>query len=155
MTVPFCAHFQVTWRDLDANNHMRNAAYLDFASQTRILFNHSCGFTATAYAEHGIGPVTVADEIEYRREMYLLQSFSVTYELSGMSESGTRFYIVNNFCAEDGTRCATVRTRGLWLDLKDRMPTPPPSALQAAMLKLTRTDDYRPLDERGREIEIG
>ena len=80
-----------------------------------------------------IGPVVMKDEIEYFREVRLLQELRVGFALAGISPDGSRFMIRNEFAHADGTRCAVVTSTGGWLDLTARKLIAPPEALRAAL----------------------
>ena len=55
MSVRFSQDYRAEWRDMDFNQHMGNAVFLDYASNTRILFFASVG----AYAVASGGRATV------------------------------------------------------------------------------------------------
>lgn len=141
----FAATFQVTWSDLDSNNHLRNTAYLDYAAQARMLFFAAHEFPPEAFGEHKVGPVALEDTVSYRRELRLLQTFHVSFSRAGMSDTGAKFLIENQITREDGKLCATVRTRGIWMDLTARKPVAPPEPLMRAMFALPKTKDYTDL----------
>lgn len=141
----FAATFQVTWSDLDSNNHLRNTAYLDYAAQTRMLFFAAQGFPPEAFGQHGVGPVALEDTVSYRRELKLLQAFSVSFSCAGMNDMGSKFLIENRIIREGGKLCATVRTRGIWMDLTARKAVAPPETLMRAMRALPQTDDFEEL----------
>lgn len=141
----FEAAFQVLWADVDANNHFKNTAYLDYAAQTRFLYNAAHGFPPAAFMEHGIGPVILEDKVVYRRELRFLDQFKVQFLTAGQNSDGSRFVIANPIFTADGKLSADIRSNGLWLDLNTRKPVVPPPALKAAMDSLAHTEDYAPL----------
>jgi acyl-CoA thioester hydrolase len=105
------------WGDMDFNGHMRNTAFLDAAADVRMMFFASNGFPMSEFEKRRIGPVILRDELDYFRELRLLQPVRVTLETSGLSEDGTRFRLVNQFFREDGVRAVRVTSTGGWLDL--------------------------------------
>jgi acyl-CoA thioester hydrolase len=137
--------FQVTWADLDANRHMRNSSYLEYASQSRFVFLAEHGFTPEAFAKHAIGPAILSDEISYRRELLFLDRFTVSLQISGCNEDGSRSQFLNRFTREDGKVACEIRTLFVWIDLNTRKIAPPPPALQAAMDALGRTEEFAAL----------
>jgi acyl-CoA thioester hydrolase len=141
----FEAPFQVAWGDVDYNRHLANTAYLDYAAQTRFLYLAEAGFGPDAFAAHGIGPAVLKDEITYRRELKLLEPFSVQFLAAGQNPDRSRFILVNRFVNEAGQLCAELRSLGAWFDLTARRIVPPPPALLAAMEGLERTEDYAEL----------
>ncbi|MWV16028.1 thioesterase [Pseudomonas sp. L-22-4S-12] len=137
--------FQVTWADLDSNAHLKNSRYLDYAAQARFLFLASAGFPPQAFAEARMGPVVFEDRVEYRKELRLLQHFSVRMQIGGMSEDGAKFILVNEVLNPKGELCARVVTSAAWFSLETRKVTPPPPALKTAMEQIERTADFRGL----------
>jgi acyl-CoA thioester hydrolase len=140
--------FTVAWGDLDANHHMRNTAYLDYAAQSRFLFLDSQGFPSDAFRRHLIGPVVFRDVVEYRRELHHLDVFTLTIELGGMSADGARFALTNTFTRVAGDVAAIVRSDAAWFDLKARRVTVPPAQLLQAMNRMPRSAEFLVL-ERG------
>lgn len=135
--------FQVTWADLDSNAHLKNSRYLDYAAQARFLFLAEAGFTPQAFAEAKMGPVVFEDRVEYRKELRLLQHFSVRMQVGALSEDGAKFIMVNEVLNPKGELCARVQTTAAWFSLDSRKVTPPPPALKAAMEQAERTEDFR------------
>jgi acyl-CoA thioester hydrolase len=135
--------FQVTWADLDSNAHLKNTGYLDYAAQARFLFLAAAGFTPQAFAEAKMGPVVFEDRVEYRKELRLLQHFSVRMQVGGLSEDGAKFIMVNEVRGPKDELCARVVTTAAWFSLESRKVTPPPPVLKAAMEQAERTEDFR------------
>jgi acyl-CoA thioester hydrolase len=80
--------------------------------------------------------------VDYLREVHLLEELTVTLELDGMSENGSRFRLANDFYKADGKPCARLRTEGGWLDLQARRLILPPADVLEALGRLTRTADF-------------
>jgi acyl-CoA thioester hydrolase len=57
----------VRWADVDANGHMRNTAYSEFAADARIAFLAERGFTLHRLRELGIAPVVLAPSTGHPR----------------------------------------------------------------------------------------
>ncbi len=130
------------WGDMDFNAHMRNTAYLDKSADVRMMFFAENGFPMAEFVRRKFGPVVMTDEIEYYKEIGLLESFVGTLAIAGIAEDGSRFKIQNEFSRTDGKRCAKVSTVSGWLDLSSRKLIAPPEALLAALNSLPRTDDF-------------
>ena len=146
MTDVFSCEYQSQWADMDFNQHMANAAYLDYAANTRMLFLDSVGFTAATFAERGLGPVILEDRLVYRREIRMLETFTVDYQATASTADGRRFKLRNRFTSAAQGLCATVDSIGLWFDLVARRPIIPPDDLQEAFARLARSDDYEEWD---------
>jgi acyl-CoA thioester hydrolase len=136
---------QVGWAMLDANGHMANTAYLDVAVDCRMSYFESKGFGPGEMARQRIGPVVRKDEVEYFRELHMLQTARVTMQLAGLSEDGSRFKLVNEIHRPDGALAARIATTGGWFDLKARALVAPPAALFEALSALPRTAEFEVL----------
>ena len=140
-----------SWGDMDFNSHMRNTAFLDKAADVRMMFFAENGFAMEEFTRLGIGPVILKDEIEYLREVRLLEKIEVSLALAGASEDGSRFLLRNEFRLSDGKLAAKVTSLGGWLDLARRKLALPPEALLESMRRLERTDDFTVLPSSIRE----
>lgn len=142
---PFHLKMRARWGDMDQNAHLANSAFLDMAVDVRMSFFLATGFPPKEFARRRFGPVVRRDEIEYLREVHLLEELTVTMELAGMAENGSRFRMANNFYKADGEPCARLRTEGGWLDLEHRRLAVPPPELLAVMNSIARTADFEVL----------
>jgi acyl-CoA thioester hydrolase len=138
--------FEVSWAQLDANNHMANTAYLDICVDVRFSYFGSQGFPPAEFAKQRIGPVVRRDEVDYYRELHLLQPIRVTFALAGISEDASRFRLRNEIFREDGQLAARVTSHGGWLDLNARKLVAPPEGLANALRNLARTEDFETLE---------
>jgi acyl-CoA thioester hydrolase len=148
MEKPFIKEFVVGWGDLDANNHMRNTAYLEVAATARFAYFSELGFPASRFRELHFGPIAFKDEVEYVRELMLLEKFTVNFLQDGMNRNGSVFRIVNEFLNARGERTALVKTSGAWLNLTERKIQPPPPEIIAAMQALPKTATYAEIVSR-------
>ena len=133
------------WGEMDFNGHMRNTAYLDKAADVRMLFFSEHGFPVSEFARLRIGPVVMKDEIEYFREVNLLDELKVTFSTAGFAPDGSRFLIINEFYCPDGRLAAKVTSLGGWLDLSARRLVAAPPLLLEALRCLPKTDDFQEL----------
>ena len=133
------------WRDMDYNSHMANTSYLDRAADVRMMYFSENGFSVEDMLSQRIGPVIMKDEIEYYREVKLLQEIRVGLACAGLAPDGSRFMLRNDFAHADGTRCASVTSTGGWLDLNQRKLIAPPEALRKAMEALPKVEGFREL----------
>lgn len=131
-----------SWADMDFNAHMKNTAFLDKAADVRMMFFDENGFSVGEFSRLRLGPVVMKDEVEYRKEVDLLQEITVTLAIAGHSADGSRFLLRNEILRQDGTLCARVTSAGGWLDLKARKLVTPPEALHQAMKSLPKTSDF-------------
>ena len=131
------------WSDMDFNSHMRNTAFLDKCVDVRMMFFAENGFPMDELMHQRIGPVVRKDEVEYFKEVRLLEPLRITLMLAGLAEDGSRFSIRNELWREDGKLIARVTSTGGWLDLTSRKLVVPPEALLAALRSLAQTDDFQ------------
>ncbi len=135
--------YQVQWRDLDANRHMANTAFLDYGTQTRFAYFASVGLGPERLIEAGTGVVLFTEHIEYKAELRFLEEFSVDVRLGGRNAAGSRFEIVSEVTRADGTPAAVMTIHAGWFDLAARKVRAPGPEMKAALDGLVRTGDYR------------
>lgn len=131
------------WGDMDFNSHMKNTAFLDKSADVRMMFFAENGFPMAEFSRLKIGPVIMKDEVEYHKEVSLLQEITITLAVAGLSDDGSRFLLRNEILRPDGRLCARVTSAGGWLDLAARKLVAPPEALLAAQRLLPRTADFK------------
>ena len=133
------------WGDMDFNSHMRNTAFLDKSADVRMMFFSENGFPMEEFFRRRLGPVVRKDEIEYFKEVRLLEELRVTLAIAGLAADGSRFLLRNEFWRDDGQLAAKVTSAGGWLDLSLRKLAAPPEALLAALRSLPQTEDFQEL----------
>lgn len=136
------------WADMDFNSHMKNTSFLDKSADVRMMFFSENGFPVAEFARLKIGPVVLKEEIEYYKEVRLLQEIVVTLELAGLSADGSRFLFRNEILRQDGKVCARITSAGGWLDLSLRRLVAPPAELLAALRSLPHAPDFIDLHSR-------
>src|SRR5579872_5365885 len=144
----FEQRFRVGWRDLDGNVHMGNTAYLDYAHNTRTLFLAEHGFTIARFASEKFGPVVLRDELVYRKELRLMDEFTVDYELAGRSQDSVRWRVRNTFRNNTKDIAATVTSEGVWFDLEKRRPRIPPVDVDGLLRTLQQSSDFEDMPSR-------
>src|SRR5512143_1412059 len=133
------------WGDTDSNSHMRNTAFLDKCVDVRMMFFAENGFPMDELIRRRIGPVVRKDEVEYFKEVRLLEPLRVTLMLAGLAEDGSRFSLRNEVWRDDGKLLARITSTGGWLDLTTRKLITPPESLLSALRSLTPTEDFQVL----------
>jgi len=129
----FSRRYTVRWSDLDANRHMANTAYLDFATQVRFAYFDAGGFSQQDFARHRLGPAILEENIRYRRECHMLETLEVTFEVQQVSDDGSRFELVNRILKQDGEVAAVIAVKAAWFDLERRKICAPPPQLKALL----------------------
>jgi acyl-CoA thioester hydrolase len=133
------------WADMDANAHMANFAYVSKCVDSRMSFFNQNGFPVAEFAKRQIGPVVRRDELEYFREIALLEPITVTLALGGMAMDGSRFRLVNEVLNGEGKLAARIKSEGGWLDLAARKLIAPPADLLAAFNKMPLAAEFEQL----------
>lgn len=151
MGKPFERVFHVRWGDMDFNAHMRNTAYLDMSGDVRMMYFAEQGFSMREFERLRMGPVVLRDELEYFREMLLLEPIRVSLQIAGLSDDGSCFRLRNEFFRENGKMVARVTSTGGWLDLAERRLRVPPAQLVQVMRGLEASRDYQALESRIRK----
>jgi len=146
----FAKSMKAGWGDMDFNGHMRNTAYLDKAADVRMEFFSENGFAMSEFQHRRLGPVIFRDEVEYRREVGLLETLRVTLLLAGLSDDASHWMMRNEFYRGDGELTARVTSSGGWLDLTARRLVTPPEDLRTALGRLPRTESFQGLATRVR-----
>ena len=135
--------FTASWGDMDFNSHMRNTAYLDKSADLRMIYFAENGFPMNEFLRLRLGPVILRDELDYHREVALLEQIRVTHELAELSADGSRLLVQNTFYKMDGKLSARVRSKVGWLDLNARKLAAPPEALLQALRNSPRSEDFK------------
>jgi acyl-CoA thioester hydrolase len=144
-TSVFTTRIHARWHDMDQNGHMRTTAYLGTVEDSRMKYFAAVGFTMADCMALRIGPVISQDALRYRSELQLLEPATVELRMSGLSDDGSRFRMVNTITRDDGRLVATVTSTGGWLDLDQRRLIARPDTLLDILECLGRTDDFERL----------
>ena len=144
--MPYQKTFEVQWALLDANGHMANTGYMQLCIDSRFSYFESQGFAPAEFQSNRVGPVVRKDELEYFRELKLLDKVTVSLALAGVAPDATRFMLRNELRRADGELAARITSSGGWLDLDKRRLRVPPEKLARALLALDRTEDFVSLE---------
>lgn len=139
----YTKNFEVRWSEIDVNWHMRNTAYAELGTTIRFSYLRENGFPHIEFIAQGFGPVILREETRYFREVLLDQTITVDFTLAGISSDGSHFELHHDVILPDGTKAATMRVEGAWLDLETRKIRSAPDPLLESLLRLDRTDDFK------------
>lgn len=137
--------FHVGWADVDLNGHLRNTAYIDIAVDVRLFYFEANGFPVTEFHRQRFGPVMMKDEIEYRREVRLMEEVRVNLLLDGVSRDVSRFRLRQDIFKSDGTLAAKLISTGGWLSFDTRKLIIPPSKVVEMWSSLERSENFEEL----------
>lgn len=130
------------WGDMDFNQHMAGPAFLFKCFDVRLMYFAENGFPLSELLRLNLGPVGMKDEVEYVKEVGLLQEIAITLTVPGMSADGSRWQIRQDVLRADGKLCARVTSAGGWMDLAARKLVVPPEALHSLMKALMTSGDF-------------
>ena len=143
----YTKEFEIRWSDVDANRHLRNSAYIDYMSHTRMSFLMESGLDQKHLAQYDLGPVAFYEHMYYFREVFPGKPIRVSLQLKGSSEDGMYFQFMHNFYDQDGKNFASCEMMGGWIDLKQRKLVGLPDTLLQKLNTLQRTEDFKILDK--------
>jgi len=136
--------------DLDANGHVHYSVYIDAAADCRYRFFAERGLPLEAIRQQGIGPVYTLVTARFLREVRAGETLTITYELSGLSQGGTRWRFHHDILKATGKKAAVLDIEGVILDLAARTPTAPTAAWLAVFRQIPRSAVFEEMPERFR-----
>jgi acyl-CoA thioester hydrolase len=145
----FTRSFVVRWADCDANGHLRNTCYSEYAIEVRMAFLAKHGFGLPEFRRAGVGPVLLREEIDYLRECHMGEEVAVDFTAIGRSADDARFKIAHEVVKPGGKKAARLVVHGGWLDLGTRRLRPPPPELQAIWDQVAHLGDLEVLPPLG------
>jgi acyl-CoA thioester hydrolase len=137
--------FTVRWSDLDANRHVKNTVYSEFATHTRLQLLASKGFDQARFERERFGPVMFREDVRYRRELRFGDEVVVHVVVSGLAEDGSQWRFEHEVKRGDGTLSATMLIEGAWIHLDERKLIAPPAELLDLMQGLPRAERFEVL----------
>lgn len=139
----YTKEFEIRWSDVDANLHLRNSAYIDFMSHTRMSFFLEHGFGQLELVKLNLGPVALYEHMYYFKEVFPGNPIRVSIQLKGISEDGMFFEFRHNFYDSANKNVARCEMMGAWISLKERKLVGLPENLLNNLSGLERTDDFK------------
>lgn len=137
--------FTVRWSDLDANRHLRNTVFSEYATHTRFRLLEARGFSQERFEELRFGPVMFREEIRYRRELRFAERVRVNMLMAGLAADGSQWRVRQEVMRENGKEAAVLTIDGAWIHLDTRKTIAPPPELVRLLQELPRTRDFEEL----------
>jgi acyl-CoA thioester hydrolase len=134
--------FGVRWSDVDANRHVRNTVFSEFATHTRLRMLEANGFSQAHFRELRFGPVMFREEIRYRREVMFGEEVTVNVLIAGLSADASHWRVKQEVRRADGNIAAILNIDGAWIQLDTRKLVSPGPELHRILQGLTRTRDF-------------
>ena len=142
--------YEIRFSDIDANQHVNYAAYIDAAADFRYRFFTEHGWPPERFAELGIGPVYTSLHAEFFREVRMGEMVTITYALGGLSSSGGRWRVRHEILKSNGKKAVMLAIEGALLDMSTRKPALPNQELLQTFNQIPRTPDFEVLPETRR-----
>jgi len=142
--------YEIRWSDLDANNHVNYAAYIDAAGDLRYRFFTEHGFPPERFEQLGIGPTYTAIHAQLLREVRMGETVTITFALAGLSAQGGRWKVHHDVLKSNGKKAVSINLEGVILDLATRRATLPTPELIQIFNLIPRTSDFEVLPEMRR-----
>ncbi|MCB0457562.1 MAG: acyl-CoA thioesterase [Flavobacteriaceae bacterium] len=141
----YTKQFEIRWSDVDSNLHLRNSAYVDYMSHTRMSYFQDHGFSQNKLQKMHLGPVALYEHMYYFKEVFPGKPIQVSLQLKGVSEEGTFFSFLHNFYDSEGKNLARCEMMGAWIDLNTRKLTQPPHEIWDFLEEIDKTKDFKVL----------
>ena len=139
--------YEIRWSDIDANNHVNYAAYIDAAGDLRYRFFTEHGFPPERFVQLGVGPVYTAIHAQFLREVHMGETVTITYAISGLSPQGVRWKVHHDVLKSNGKKAVIIDLEDTLLDLTTRKPVPPTPELLQTFNLIPRAPDFEVLPE--------
>jgi acyl-CoA thioester hydrolase len=139
--------YEIRWSDLDANNHVNYAAYIDAAADLRYRFFTEHGFPPERFEQLGIAPTYTAIHAQFLREVRMGETVTITFTLTGVSMQGGRWKVHHEVLKSNGKKAVTIDLEGLILDLAARKAVLPIPELLEIFHLIPQSTDFEVLPE--------
>lgn len=116
MTISYQWNSEVRDYELDGNNHVNNAVYLNYLEVCRNNYAKSVGIDFAEFYKLGFGFVVAEIEIAYKRPLVASDQFYVTAELIGFDEKRMHFEQAIHLAGTDKL-AATARVHSACVEL--------------------------------------
>lgn len=135
--------YRTRWRvrvyELDANGHVNNAVYLNYAEQVAMEHAEALGMGRAWTQQHAATWVVRRHEILFRQPAAYGDELELTTRLASLKgASGVRHTTIVR--TSDHQSLAEVTTQWVWVRLSDNRPTRLPPQARAVLLKLGTGD---------------
>ncbi|WP_025741982.1 acyl-CoA thioesterase [Aquimarina pacifica] len=139
----YIKEFEIRWNDIDANRHLANKAYIEFAAHTRMSFLGENGFNHKTFGKYNLGPVVFYEHIYYFKEVFAGKPLRVSLELVGLSEDGMFFSFEHNYYDYKGRNVARCEMMGAWIDLGSRKLIGLPEEMLSILDTIERPKNFK------------
>lgn len=139
--------FEIRWGDLDPNRHVANTSFSAFFNETRMWFLAQEGFTQASFEKYEMGPIVVAEEFYYLKEVMPNEKVHTDIELLGNTENYKFIKFAHSLYNEAGKQAAYSEVLFTWLDLKARKIIIPPQEVLEILENMPKAPNYHVFSE--------
>ncbi|MCX8514120.1 MAG: hypothetical protein RL017_353 [Pseudomonadota bacterium] len=127
----FRKSIEARWSDIDLNRHVSNSAYGAFATHLRSSWLDSIGFPLTKLISLGYTAMSLKEETEYFRQVYLGESIEAVVSVNAASIDWSRWQFITKFYRQNKKIVAAHVVNGVWVNIAtQKISSPPPEFLQ-------------------------
>jgi acyl-CoA thioester hydrolase len=117
----FTMRRRVTWQDIDPEQHVNNAVYLNYVEDCGVQVASARGWPMERMRAEGFGILARRHQIEYRVSALLDDGLELaTWVSDAKRATATRHYTITR--VRDGALLARVHTLYVWVDVKTGRP---------------------------------
>ena len=125
----FSQQFAIRWDDMDALEHVNNAQYLSYFTESRVAWAEQCGLRLQ---RDGVGMILAKASVTYRKPVEYPSQ--VVVNLYPGSIGRTSFTMINTLTvAGDREPAATGEFVLVWFDYANKKPALVPDSLRAIL----------------------
>ena len=125
----FSQQFAIRWDDMDALEHVNNAQYLSYFTESRVAWAEQCGLRLQ---RDGVGMILAKASVTYRKPVEYPSQ--VVVNLYPGSIGRNSFTMINTLTvAGDSEPAATGEFVLVWFDYANKNPAPVPDSLRAIL----------------------
>ncbi|MEU9184188.1 acyl-CoA thioesterase [Streptomyces sp. NPDC048484] len=120
MAEPYAVPVTVRGYETDAQGHLNQAVYVNYAEHARWSLLQAAGISQTGLVDKGVGPVSLEMTVRYLRELRAGDEVEVSCVFDWGEGKGKTFRIRQTIRKTDGTVAAEITAVGGLMDLKER-----------------------------------
>jgi acyl-CoA thioester hydrolase len=142
--------YEIRFSDMDANNHVNYAAYINAAGDLRYQFFTEHGFPPEKFLDLGISPFYSSLHAQFLREVRMGETVTITFALTGLSTQGERWKVHHDVLKSNGKKAVSIDLEGGLLNLATRKSALPTPELLETFHLIPCTADFEVLPEMRR-----
>ena len=143
----YSSTYAIRFSDIDANRHVNYAAYVNAAGDLRYRFFAENGFPPERFEQLGMSPVYTEIHAQFLREVYMGETVTILFTLTGLSPLGVRWKVHHDVLKSNGKKAVNIDMEGMLIDLPTRKPAAPIPELMQIFQLIPRAAEFEVLPE--------